>query len=346
MTYKMKIFLGSLFTFLILWIVGPFTGIDDYTASVKEKTAESPVFQEIGKVATAEPEQEKTEPLPGRKEWIDRIRLEAVKLRIEPINAKLDRIWKAIPGYNGLEVDEAKTLELIKKTAKLSDPISFVYKEIQPQINLQDLAISPIYKGNPHKPMVSLMINVAWGNEFLPMMLEILKKESVHATFFFDGSWLSKNIETAKLIGTQGHELSNHAFSHKNMSKLSRQAAMDEIVKTEQLLVKELGVHNTLFAPPSGDFKQETVEIAHELQLQTILWTLDTVDWSNPTPESILQKISTKLEPGSLILMHPTRSSSLALEAMIKEIKRKGLLLGTVSELLSTNRVPGIHSLP
>nr|WP_313780651.1 polysaccharide deacetylase family protein [Paenibacillus larvae] len=40
--------------------------------------------------------------------------------------------------------------------------------------------------------MAALMINVAWGNEFLPGMLETLRKENVKATFFLDGSWLKK----------------------------------------------------------------------------------------------------------------------------------------------------------
>jgi peptidoglycan/xylan/chitin deacetylase (PgdA/CDA1 family) len=79
------------------------------------------------------------------------------------------------------------------------------------------------------------------------------------------------------------------------------------------------------------------------MKLRTILWTLDTVDWMKPTPDSIVRKISARVEPGSLILMHPTASSSGALEGMIREIRRKGLALGTVSELISPNRVPKVE---
>jgi probable sporulation protein (polysaccharide deacetylase family) len=192
--------------------------------------------------------------------------------------------------------------------------------------------------------MVSLMINVAWGDEFIPRILEILLKEQVHATFFFDGSWLKKHIETAKLIAAQGHELSNHAYSHKNMSQLSESQAKDEITKTEAILTNELGVKNTLFAPPSGDYNMETVKIAYGLNLKTVLWTIDTVDWKNPSPDSIIRKISKLIEPGAMILMHPTNSSSKALERMIKEIKRKELVIDTVSELLSNQRTNVIRN--
>lgn len=101
--------------------------------------------------------------------------------------------------------------------------------------------------------------------------------------FFLDGSWLSKNVELAKEIQKRGHEMSNHAYSHPNMSRLSAERAKLEISKTQDLLHKTLGVENRWFAPPSGDFNQKTVDIASSMGLQTVLWTVDTVDWRKPS---------------------------------------------------------------
>ncbi|OGX61735.1 MAG: hypothetical protein A2189_04315 [Paenibacillus sp. RIFOXYA1_FULL_44_5] len=274
---------------------------------------------------------------------LDRIEKAAAESYIPPVDAQIDSVWKAIPGYNGREVDVEKTYKLMKQK-KNQDKLVFIYREVSPKVSLNDLPPNPIFKGNPNKKMVALMINVAWGNEYLPMMLDVLKKENVHATFFFDGSWLKKNVALAKMIQKNGHELSNHAYSHKNMSQLNRTQAVQEIVKTQQLLKTELNVDNTLFAPPSGDYNQATVNIANELHLKTILWTLDTVDWRNPSPGSIVQKITTRVEPGTMILMHPTSSSSQALLQIIQAIKGKGLLLGTVSELISSTRIPDVET--
>ncbi|WP_314591044.1 polysaccharide deacetylase family protein [Paenibacillus terrigena] len=284
----------------------------------------------------------KSEPKP-RTEYLTQIREEAQKRFIPPINARLDHVWYAIPGYNGLEVDVEKTYDLAKHHSNA--PIRYVYREVVPAINLHDLGPNPIYRGNPKKRMASLMINVAWGDEFIPNILDVLEKEQVRATFFFDGSWLSKHIDTAKIIAGKGHELSNHAYSHKNMSQLSRGQALKEIEKTEDLLRNQLGINNKLFAPPSGDYSKETVKIADALHLKTILWTVDTVDWRHPSPDAIISKIAKQVESGSLILMHPTNSSSRALKGMIQEIKRKGLILNTVSEVISTQRTPDFSPL-
>lgn len=276
---------------------------------------------------------------------MDTIRSEAEKKRIAPVDARVDRVWKAIPGYNGLEIDVDKTYRLMENAPE-SEPIRFVYREVEPKISLNDLGRVPIYKGNSNKPMVALMINVAWGNEYIPSMLNTLRKENVKATFFFDGSWLKKNTDVAKQIQAEGHEISNHAYTHPKMSQLDRRSAYNQIAKTEALLKSTLNVTNHWFAPPSGDFNQMTVDVAAEQGLKTVLWTLDTIDWTHPPAYAIIRKVRTRVEPGSLILMHPTDSSSAALQGMITAIKQKGLMLGTVSETLSPKRTSLVEARP
>ncbi|MGO4543927.1 polysaccharide deacetylase family protein [Paenibacillus sp. 2TAB23] len=267
------------------------------------------------------------------------IQTEADKLKIAPVNARIDRVWRAIPGYNGLEVDVEKTLESAL-LALPSETIQYVYKEVEPQIKLNDLGPHPIYRGNPDKKMISLMINVAWGNEFMDSILNTLKRENVKATFFLDGSWLNKNVELASRIQSEGHEMSNHAYTHPDMKALNRQSQYNQIAKTEALLKTKLHVNNKWFAPPSGSFNQTTVQIAEEMGLKTVLWTIDTIDWQKPPADSVIRKITAKLEPGALILMHPTVTTRDALHGIITAAKAKGYAIGTVSETLSSRRVP------
>ncbi|RRJ65406.1 hypothetical protein EHV15_22670 [Paenibacillus oralis] len=267
-----------------------------------------------------------------------KIREEAAKRRIEPVNATVDRIWKAIPGYNGREVDIERTYEQAKLLPAGAE-IEYIYREIKPQVSLDDLGAQPIYRGNPNKPMVALMINVAWGNEYILPMLDTLDEAKVKATFFLDGSWLKENAELAGEIQKRGHPLENHAYSHPNMSQLEASRARLEISKTKGLLKEKLGVDNRWFAPPSGDYNSQTVKLAAEQGLKTVLWTVDTVDWRKPPAATVVKRIESQVGPGSLILMHPTASSRDALRDMIRVIRSKGLVLGTVEETLSPDRV-------
>ncbi|MFF2888126.1 polysaccharide deacetylase family protein [Paenibacillus sp. NPDC057967] len=273
-----------------------------------------------------------------KRELYQAIVAEAETRSVAPIDARLDRVWFAIPGYNGLSIDIDKTYEAALKAPRNS-PISYQYKEIAPKIQLSQLGPQPIYRGNPEKPMISLMINVAWGNEYMDPILQTLQDKGVKATFFLDGSWLKKNVDVAKKIQEAGHELSNHAYSHPDMKSLSRSEQYNQIAKTEQLLKELLQVENKWFAPPSGSYNAATVQIARDQGLSTVLWTIDTVDWRKPPADAVIRKISSKLEPGSLILMHPTATTRDALAGMIDSAFAKGYAIGTVSETLSSDRV-------
>ncbi|GKU78678.1 polysaccharide deacetylase family protein [Paenibacillus sp. L3-i20] len=273
-----------------------------------------------------------------KKELYDAIVAEAESKSIPPVDARIDRIWRAIPGYNGLVVDIEKTYNAALRSPG-ADAIPYRYKEIEPQIKLEQLGPQPIYRGNPNKSMISLMINVAWGNEYIDPILITLEEKGVKATFFLDGSWLKKNVDIAKKIQEAGHEMSNHAYSHPDMSNLGHTEQYNQIAKTEDLLKQLLNVENKWFAPPSGSFNAATLQIAREQGLQTVLWTIDTVDWRKPPAASVIRKISAKLEPGALILMHPTATTRDALAGMIDSAKTKGYVIGTVSETLSSERI-------
>ncbi|WCK52847.1 polysaccharide deacetylase family protein [Aneurinibacillus sp. Ricciae_BoGa-3] len=262
----------------------------------------------------------------------------AKRSSIAPINARMDPIWKAIPGYNGLTVDEAATLANMRQAGKW-DQKKIVYKETPPSIQLEQLDIAPVYRGNPEKPMVSFMINVAWGNEYLPKILRTLAQANVKATFFLDGSWTKKYPEEANKIVQAGHEIGSHAYSHPNMSKISNARIEDEITRTNAVIQEATGITPTLFAPPSGDFDDRVVEAAARYQMKTILWTADTVDWRKPSSEQWFRTVAPKIGNGVLILMHPTESTADTLPRLIEYIRAKKLSIGIVSETLSSKRV-------
>ena len=255
----------------------------------------------------------------------------------KPIDAKLDPVWKAIPGLNGVTVDIDASYKNMKKEKKFNEQ-RLVFKQVKPKITLNDLPPAPIYKGNPEKEMVSFIINVAWGNEFLPDILSTLKKHHVKASFFLEGRWVQKNPDLAKMIAEAGHELGNHSYTHPDMSKISSSKIHEEIVKTNDVIEATTGKQVTLLAPPSGYFNNEVVKIAAQQKLKTVIWSVDTIDWQKPSPDTLLKRVTGKIHNGALILMHPTEVTTNNLEHLIIEIKNKGYKIDTVSDMLSEER--------
>ena len=195
--------------------------------------------------------------------------------------------------------------------------------------------LKAIYFGNTGNPNVSLMVNVYWGTEFLDDMLEIFKKNDVKVTFFVGGMWANENEEYLQKFILQGHEIGNHGYYHKEHSKLTRERNREEIYITHTLVKSLAGIDMNLFAPPSGDFNDVTLEVANELGYKTIMWTKDTIDWRDKDTNLIYKRAIAKASNGDLILMHPTKNTVEALGGIIKFYKNKGFNLVTVSTNLT-----------
>lgn len=255
-----------------------------------------------------------------------------------PSDAKIDRVWKAMPGYNGLAVDIEASYKNMKKTGHF-DEKKLVFKQTKPSVHLNDLSPAPIYRGHPDKPMVSFIINVAWGNEYLSNMLATLKKHQVSASFFLEGNWTKNNPDLAKMIVSAGHEVGNHSYSHPDMQRLSAAQTREQLRKTNEVIEAATGKKPEWFAPPSGSYRDETVIIAAEYKMKTVMWTVDTIDWQKPTPDTLVTRVMSKIDNGSMVLMHPTESTAKALDRLITQIKEKDLSIGTVSDLLNEERI-------
>ncbi len=193
---------------------------------------------------------------------------------------------------------------------------------------------SPIYHGSGEEAVVSLAVNVDWGTEYLPAMLDILDEAGVKASFFLTGRWTEENPALAKEIAERGHELGNHAYSHSSPNGMSEAENAAEIEKTQQAIEEASGVRTTLYAPPSGECAEQVLAAAESTGHLCILWSADTVDWEKPEPAVITERALTKAEAGGIILMHPTEPTVAALPDILAGLQEKGLRVVTVSENL------------
>ena len=87
-------------------------------------------------------------------------------------------------------------------------------------------------------------------------ILDILKEETVKATFFVIGKHVKENPELVKRAYDEGHYIANHGYSHDN-SKLysSGENFINEIKNTDIEIGKAIGVENYsshVFRFPNG----------------------------------------------------------------------------------------------
>jgi peptidoglycan/xylan/chitin deacetylase (PgdA/CDA1 family) len=203
------------------------------------------------------------------------------------------------------------------------------------------MAISPltgdgaIRGGNPDVSAAAITCNVDWGEDQIPLMLEVFKEKDVRVTFFVSGKWAQNNAELLRRMQMAGHEIGNHGHGHKLPTTISMEKNKAEILNAEAALQSVTGIKPDLFAPPSGDYDINTVALCEDLGYRLILWTADTIDWKEGSTAAIIkERVLQKDLRGSIILMHPKPETVKALPSLLDEIKARGIRLVTVSELI------------
>ena len=161
-----------------------------------------------------------------------------------------------------------------------------------------------------------------------------MEEFNAKCTFFLGGCWADDNVACIKEIVSQGHELGNHGYFHKDHTKLAKEEEKQEIVRCNQFLALVAGASPILFAPPSGAYTAATVATAKALGMKVILWSRDTVDWRDKDEKIIYERATKNIREGEFVLAHPMEATANALPKILEEYKRQGLRCVTVSDNL------------
>lgn len=254
----------------------------------------------------------------------------------KPSDAILNPVTGEVtPGLSGYYIDHKKTVEKIMH-APVGTIVRPVYVEKKPVLTLNDYPVTSIYRGNPDKRQIALMINVAWGDEYIDDMLKVLANEEANATFFLVGKWAENNPGIAKLIKEKEHELGNHGYTDEVvMSELNSEEIADSINATNAIIERLVGTKPIYFTPHRGEYNQMTLEVVSRIGMRTVLWSIDTLDWRLPGVEVMKQKIIEKAHNGAIILMHPTAETVPFLAEVLPVLSGKGYEIVSIGELLS-----------
>lgn len=183
--------------------------------------------------------------------------------------------------------------------------------------------------------LVALTFDAAWGADKTLKILEILDKYDVKATFFLVGFWLDKYPEETKAIAESGCEIGNHSNNHLQMSKLSADKIKEELAYVNDVVYKLTGKTPTYFRPPFGDYDNKLIETAEELGLQTIQWSVDSLDWKGLSATEITSRVTKNVKNGSIVLFHNNSDNILeALPLVLANLINSGYKPVTMSELV------------
>jgi len=138
----------------------------------------------------------------------------------------------------------------------------------------------PVYCVETEEKKVALTFDSAWGADKTLSILEILNEYGVKATFFIVGFWAEEYPDMVQAIHDVGMEIGTHSNTHADFANLSEEQIKLEL-ETSIDLIKQASPDTevSLFRAPYGSYNNTALTIAESLNLQTIQWDVDTLDW-------------------------------------------------------------------
>lgn len=174
-----------------------------------------------------------------------------------------------------------------------------------------------------------------------------LAENGVHATIFPTGK-----SGTETVIGRQAvhlaaarpdlFELANHSWDHPAFTELDAAGIADQLSRTETAIGALSGATTRpWFRPPFGAWDEDVRKaVGAAGWAYLVMWDVDTIDWrptvdGGPTARDIEAKVLSRVEGGSIVLMHLGGWHTLeALPAIIDGLRARGLEPVTLTELL------------
>ncbi|WP_407653383.1 polysaccharide deacetylase family protein [Brevibacillus ruminantium] len=200
-------------------------------------------------------------------------------------------------------------------------------------------AYEPIHRIDTTNKVVALTFDDGPDPKYTPIILEVLHRNKVPATFFVLGSQADKFPTIMQWIKKAGHEIGNHGYHHDDLHKLTEQEIYDEIKLGEKSILRTTGVLAQYYRPPGGVMTHDVMSAVQSSGYDIIHWSIDPRDWSlSRTASHIAKSVKSNVAPGDIILFHDgglnQRQTIAALQELITDLRAQGYRFVTVSQLL------------
>jgi peptidoglycan/xylan/chitin deacetylase (PgdA/CDA1 family) len=170
-------------------------------------------------------------------------------------------------------------------------------------------------------------------------ILDILKAEGVHATFFMLGEEARRYPALAKRVASEGNQVGNHTLDHKDLTLLRAGEVRNELVGSATQIKAASGVTPTIVRPPFGHVDGAVLRQANLAGQTVVLWNVDTADWTRPGADAILANAKREMADDAIVLMHDGGGDQTqtveALRPLIRWLKAQGYTFVTIKEMQS-----------
>ena len=193
--------------------------------------------------------------------------------------------------------------------------------------------------------LCAISFDAAWGADNTQTILDVLEKYDVPATFFVVGNWADDQPAAMQAIVDAGHEIMNHSNAHDHYNSLSAAEITADVTACNEKIMKLTGIMPSLIRCPYGEYDDHVITAIRAMGMEPIQWDVDSLDWKDLSAAEITQRVTKKVQPGSIVLFHNAGlHTPEALPAILDYLKTEGYTLVPISELILTGKYTIDHT--
>ncbi|WP_217236185.1 polysaccharide deacetylase family protein [Streptomyces sp. AC555_RSS877] len=180
-----------------------------------------------------------------------------------------------------------------------------------------------------------------------PRLIATLRALSVPATVFMTGRWAEEYPAQARSIGRDPlFEVANHSYSHHAFTDdcyglpTVSEDRMRADVERAYAAFRRAGVPDPMpyFRFPGGCYDRRALKALTPAGITAVQWDVVSGDAFATDAEAVTRQVLEGVRPGSVVVMHCTRSAAPATEravrAVVPELRKRGYRFVKVSELI------------
>ncbi len=170
-----------------------------------------------------------------------------------------------------------------------------------------------ISRGRAGTRTVALTFDDGPSPESTPVLLKLLARHKLQATFFVVGEKAARYPELITEILRRGHSIGNHSWRHDNLLALRGLKTIEKDIQATQKTLQAYGVRPLVFRPPIGISSPRLVRALTATGLITVTFSCRAFDRGNRDIVKLADKILARLQPGQIIMLHdlPPRQKDL-----------------------------------
>ncbi|HNX11915.1 MAG TPA: polysaccharide deacetylase family protein [Paludibacteraceae bacterium] len=163
---------------------------------------------------------------------------------------------------------------------------------------LKSVIKNVVWRINPAKKVIYLTFDDGPNSRVTPLVLDILDRFEVKATFFCVGENVSRFPDVFDEVKRRGHTVGNHTFNHLKGFEYSTDDYVRNVKKASEF------IDSRLFRPPHGQIKPSQIKALKDDYL-IIMWDFITYDYDKRIePEKIIAEVKKRSRNGSIVVFH------------------------------------------